>query len=165
MTRVLKPAIAACFAVWALSTPSTSLQVADRYIDVSDTLAVQAKAKLGGGETEAAQDLYERALVANPANMQALIGLGKTHEAQGRVGRGLKYYRQALTIDPNALRALEAQAIAFLKRDMPDRAEINRDRLATLCRTGCEPLENVKVAIEGYRAEQANAQVAEASNG
>ena len=137
----------------------------DKYKDVSTQLAREAIMALTAERTEDAQLLFERALVANPANIDALIGLGKTHEALGKVGRGLKYYRQALAIDPNAFPALEAQAVAFLKRDMVDRAEANRDKLARLCVAGCEALEKVEVAIEGYRAEKADAQIADASSG
>ncbi len=138
----------------------------DKYKDLSVQLVREAGVALVAERVGDAQFLYERALVADPANIDALIGLGKTHEASGKVGRGLKYYRQALAIDPNAFPALEAQAVAFLKRDMVDRAEANREKLARLCVAGCEALENVDVAIEGYRAEKAAADtLADASNG
>lgn len=136
----------------------------DKYKDASRMLVSEAAAALNADDTEQAQILFERALVANPANLEALIGLGKTHEAQGRVGRGLKYYRQALAIDPNAHPALEAQAVAFLKRDMVDRAQANRDKLAKLCSTGCRELDSVETALEGYRTEK-SADLAEANNG
>lgn len=134
----------------------------DKYKDTSRELVVQAHVALTSESAEDAQLLFERALVANPANLQALIGLGKSHEAQGRVGRGLKYYRQALSIDPNAFTALEAQALAFLKRDMVERAEANRDKLARLCTGGCGELDTVDTAIKGYQTAQ-KADVADAS--
>ncbi|WP_262695352.1 tetratricopeptide repeat protein [Kordiimonas aquimaris] len=137
---------------------STALaQVNDKYKDASRQLVGEATVALRAEKPEEAQVLYERALVANPANLHALVGLGKTHEAQGRIGRGLKYYRQALAVDPNAMVALEAQAVAFLKRDMVGRAEANRSKLASLCETGCQSLDMVKTAIEAYRAEKAEA--------
>ncbi len=137
----------------------------DRYKDASRMLVSEASMALKAEKSEEALVLYERALVADPANLNALIGLGKTHEVQGRVGRGLKYYRQALAIDPNAQSALEAQAVAFLKRDMVDRAEANRDKLARLCSTGCRALETVRTALDGYKAEKASAELAEANAG
>lgn len=150
-------------ALMGMSWPSGATQVADKYLEVSEALVVEAKSKLSSSDATEAQELYERALVANPANIQAMIGLGKTHEAQGRVGRGLTYYRKALMIDPNALRALEAQAVAFLKRDMPGRAEDNRDRLAQLCGE-CAPLRTVTSALENYDATREET-VADASTG
>lgn len=126
-----------------------------KYQDVSKLLVREAQMAQKADKVAEAQTLFERALVADPANLNALIGLGKTHEAQGRVGRGLKYYRQALAIDPNEHVALEAQAVAFLKRDMIDRAEANRDKLARLCTDGCAALDSVTVALGTYKAEKA----------
>lgn len=157
--------------IFAVAAIAGSLLIAgtatanDKYRDASRQLVGQADMALRTDDAETALTLYERALVANPANVQALIGLGKTHEIMGRVGRGLKYYRQALTVDPNALVALEAQAVAFLKRDMIDRAEANRARLARLCAAGCGPLDNVETALEAYKAEKAQADMADASAG
>lgn len=129
----------------------------EKYKDASRLLVNEAAMALTAENAAEAQVLFERALVANPANLDAMIGLGKTHEVQGRVGRGLKYYRQALSIDPNAQPALEAQAIAFLKRDMVERAEANRDKLAKLCDQGCDALDTVSAALETFRADKAQA--------
>lgn len=139
----------------AMLASSAFAQVSDKYKDASRQLVGQAMIALKAEKVEEAQILYERALVANPANLHALVGLGKTHEALGRVGKGLKYYRQALEVDPNAMVALEAQAVAFLKRDMVKRAEANRSKLARLCEAGCQSLDMVETAIEAYRAEKA----------
>lgn len=135
----------------------------DKYKDTSRILVSEASMALASEKAEDAQLLFERALVAHPANLEALVGLGKSHEAQGRVGRGLKYYRQALAIDPNAHAALEAQALAFLKRDMVDRAQSNRDKLARLCSAGCDALSTVEAALDGYVAK--DTVVADASSG
>ncbi len=137
----------------------------DKYRNVSKTLVSQAVMAQKSDRAEEAQILFERALVADPANLQALIGLGKTHEAQGRVGRGLKYYRQALAIDPNEHIALEAQAVAFLKRDLVERAEANHAKLERLCTDGCKALDAVAGALDSYRAEKAEADAKNAENG
>lgn len=149
----------------AVMTGTVAAQVSDKYKDASHQLVSQAVAALKADKADEALALYERALVANPANLQALIGLGKSHEAQGRIGRGLKYYRQALAVDPNALPALEAQAVAFLKRDMVSRAEANREKLARLCTEGCGSLDKVETALEAYKAEKAEEDAKVASNG
>jgi len=147
----------------ALASPSTANE---KYRDAARQLEREAAVALDAARIEEALTLYERALVANPANVQVLIGLGRTHEALGRVGRGLKYYRQALAVDPNALPALEAQAVAFLKRDLVERSEANREKLARLCPTGCDQLESVETALEAYKAEKAAASnMAEAGTG
>ncbi|MBL4639480.1 MAG: hypothetical protein JKY57_03010, partial [Kordiimonadaceae bacterium] len=69
---------------------------------------------------------------------------------------GLKYYRQALEIEPNDKQALEVQTLAFLKRDMTDKANGNRDKLARLCVSGCPALDVVVSAIEAYKVRKAD---------
>ncbi|WP_262691811.1 tetratricopeptide repeat protein [Kordiimonas aestuarii] len=143
----------------AVASPAFA-QTAEKYRLLSSELVTKAQHSLNAEKAHDAQMLYERALVANPANVDALIGLGRAHEAQGHVGSGLKYYRKALEIEPNDKDALEVQAIAFLKRNLAAKAEGNREKLARLCQAGCAELEAVDTAIEEYRAKQASADLA-----
>jgi tetratricopeptide (TPR) repeat protein len=145
----------------ALVAVPAAAQTSEKHQAMSRQLVVQATAAMKAEKADDARLLYERALVANPANVEALIGLGQAHEYQGAVGRGLKYYRQALEIEPNDQGALEKQALAFLKRDMADRAEDNRDKLARLCLKGCDALSSVTTAIDEYNAQQADAGLAQ----
>lgn len=145
--------------VGSLASPAFA-QTAEKYRLFSNDLVAKAAADMKSNEPRAAQALYERALVANPANVDALIGLGRAHEAQGHVGSGLKYYRKALEIEPNDRDALEVQALAFLKRNLAEKAEGNRDKLARICQSGCTELNTVETAIEEYRARQASAELA-----
>jgi tetratricopeptide (TPR) repeat protein len=131
-------------------------QVGEKYAVISKQLVDKANVELSAEKASDAQLLFERALVADPANTAALLGLGRAHEAQGRIGRGLKYYRQALEITPNDVVALEAQALAFLKREMFDRADGNRAKLVRLCPNGCEALESVETAIEAFLAKESD---------
>jgi len=142
-------------AVGLLALVASPLQASSdtKYKNISRQLVVKANVALRALEIDEARLLFERALVAYPANTNALLGLGRTHEAKGQVGRGLKYYRQALEIEPNDMGALEVQALAFLKREMLDRADANRAKLVRLCPNGCTALENVETALEAYLAE------------
>ena len=141
----------------AALTGPTWAQTADKYQQLSAKLVGEATAAMAADRAVDAQALLERALVANPANLEALIALGKAHEAQGRVASGLKYYRKALEIEPNDKAALERQAIAYLKRNLSAKAELNREKLARICQKGCDALENVASAIDEYRAKHADA--------
>ncbi len=120
-----------------------------KYKQLSTTLVMAGNGKLALNSKEAIA-LFERALVANPANVQALSGLGRAYEANGETGKGLKYYRQALAIDPNDTQTLGLQGVAFLKREMLNRATANRDRLARLCQNGCGALDTLTTAIDQY---------------
>ena len=139
-----------------LSAPAFA-QTAEKYRLLSSDLVKKADVSLKAEAPRDAQAIYERALVANPSNVDALVGLGRAHEAQGHTASGLKYYRKALEIEPNDRDALEVQALAFLKRNLADKAEGNREKLARICQGGCAELEAVESAIEEYRAKQASA--------
>lgn len=145
-------------------TSIAQAQTTEKYQNVSRQLAAQAGVAMKADKAEEAQLLFERALVADPANTDALLGLGKAHELQGRLGRSLKYYRQALEIEPNDKKALKAQALAFLKRDNWDRADANRAKLARLCPNGCEALNVVETALEAFLAKEKGPQTAEAKS-
>ena len=127
-------------------------QTADKYKEISTMYVTKAADAIAAGDAKEAQALYEKALVANPANAQALVGLGKAHSMQGRTGRGLKYYRFALEVTPNHKPALEAQSLAFLKKGNIDRATSNQLILERLCSKGCAELSAVNSAIDEFRA-------------
>lgn len=124
-----------------------SAQVADDYSAISAKLSAKAELALSAGDAIAAQADFERALVADPANVGAMIGLGKSHEAVGRTGKGLRYYRLALDMEPNYIPALEAQALAFIKAGFADRASANLTILERLCPETCSARESVAKAI------------------
>lgn len=148
---MIKKAIFSAALVTAISFSAVG-ETDGKYRNISRQLVAEANIAMGAERATDAQLLFERALTADPANIEALLGLGRSHEAQGRVGRGLKYYRQALEIEPNDKVALEAQALAFLKREMLDRADANREKLARLCPNGCDALDAVESALEAYLA-------------
>ncbi len=127
-------------------------QTAEKYQKISSTYVEKAMATLNAGDAAAAQALFEKALVADPANVKALVGLGRAHSEQGRVGRGLKYYRFALEVTPNHKPALAEQSLAFIKRGNIDRATSNQLVLERLCGDGCAELTTVNLAIADFRA-------------
>ncbi|MFC3050916.1 tetratricopeptide repeat protein [Kordiimonas pumila] len=141
---------------FAIALSSVALaETSPKFQAISKQLVVSAEAAQVEEKSDDAMVLYERALVANPSNVDALVGLARTHEILGSVGKGLKYYRQALEIEPDDTSALEGQAVAFIKRDMTDRAKDNLDKLVKLCPEGCASLSIVEAAIADYDAKTA----------
>jgi len=130
-------------------------QTAEKYQIVSDQLIEKGTQALADNDLGGAQLLFEKALVADPSSVGAYIGLGRTYEGLERTGSSLRFYRKALEIDPNDLQALELQSLAFLTRDLVDRAVMNRERLARLCQHGCAELETVETAIELWHMDRA----------
>ena len=140
---------------------ASNAQTAEKYHKISKSYVEQASQALNAGKAADAQALYEKALVANPSSVTALVGLGKAHTAQGRSGRGLKYYRFALEVTPNNKPALAEQSLAFIKKGNIDRATSNQMILERLCSDGCAELSAVNAAIEKFRAHPPEVKVLE----
>lgn len=105
------------------------------------------EAQLTAGNTADAIQNFEAALAADPRNRRAYIGLARAAEANGLHGRAIRYYREALQIDPNDLTALELQGIALVERGAKSRAEDNLARVKALCEAPCPPADRLGAAI------------------
>ncbi|GHF27238.1 hypothetical protein GCM10017044_22860 [Kordiimonas sediminis] len=151
--RFLSTVIVSAMLSTAATTAVISQQTSEKYQSISQHLVAEANAVLDSEAAEA-RSLYERALTADPSNIQAMIGIARTYEKVGRIGSSLKYYRKALELDPNDRTALTEQALAFLLKDMPEKADDNRLKLSQLCPNGCAALEKTETAIEAYRFDQ-----------
>ncbi|MCG2842341.1 tetratricopeptide repeat protein [Sandaracinobacter sp. RS1-74] len=105
-------------------------------------------AQLNARNTAAAIEHFEAALAADPRNRQAYIGLGRAAQADGLPGRAVRYYREALEIDPNDLNALELQGNALVERGAKSRAKENLERVKTLCKAPCPTADRLAAAIQ-----------------
>lgn len=102
---------------------------------------------LAQGRTQDATDQFEAALAADPRNRRAYIGLARAAEAEGLPGKAVRFYREALEIDPNDLAALELQGVALVARGAKARAESNLERVKTLCEGPCPQADRLAAAI------------------
>lgn len=102
---------------------------------------------LAQGKTQAAMDSFEAALAADPRNRRAYVGMARAAEAEGMPGKAVRFYREALEIDPNDLNALELQGIALVERGAKARAETNLERMKKLCPGACPQADRLSAAI------------------
>lgn len=126
--------------------------------------AADSEPKYSGGD-EARQAIdegnYDKAigmlLEANskqPGNADTLNLLGFSHRKLGRFDEALKYYTEALAIEPKHRGANEYLGELYLETNQLPKAE---ERLAVLddaCVFGCDEYNDLKAAIEAYRAKQ-----------
>lgn len=120
----------------------------DQLAPLSLQLQAAGNKALAAGQTAAAIRDYEAALAADPRNRAAYVGLARGAEADGLPGHAVRYYRQALELDPNDLSVLELQGLAFLQRGAAPRAEENLARLRKLCPPACPEAERLAAAIK-----------------
>jgi Tfp pilus assembly protein PilF len=105
------------------------------------------EAHLAAGKPDAATDSFEAALAADPRNRSAYMGLARAAEAQGLPGKAVRFYREALELDPNDLSALEAQGLALVERGAAARAGDNLERVKKLCQGSCPEADRLAAAI------------------
>ena len=106
-----------------------------------ETLLAQKKAL-------AAIEQFETALAVDPKNVRAYIGMARAHDAIGLPGRAVKFYREALSIDPNDLTALSEQGKALVARGAVTRARANLDRVRKLCGGECSEAVALAASID-----------------
>jgi Tfp pilus assembly protein PilF len=121
----------------------------DSQIDArSVTLLGQGQAALKAGNLAAADDALETALAVDPRNRGAYIALGHVALAQGLAGKAIRFYRDALALDPNDVDALAGQGQAMMQKGAVERAKANLARIVTLCKTSCPAQTTLAAAID-----------------
>ena len=123
-------------------------QRADDQIDPrSLALVEQAQSLTAAGRHDDANDLLETALVVDPGNRGAYIALARVAQAQRLPGKALRYYADALRLEPNDVTALGGQGEAYVQRGAVDRARANLERVRRLCGQSCPQATQLAAAI------------------
>jgi cytochrome c-type biogenesis protein CcmH/NrfG len=121
----------------------------DDQIDPRSTALVrQAEAESTAGRHEQAVDLLETALAVDPGNRAAYITLGRVAQAQRMPGKAVRYYADALRLEPNDVNALAGQGEAFVQRGALERARANLQRVRTLCAEPCPQAQQLAGVIQ-----------------
>jgi tetratricopeptide (TPR) repeat protein len=146
----------------ALATVSSSSigQRRDDQIDPrSLALLHQGEALRAAGNFTGAEDMLESALAIDPRNRGAYVALGRVALGQGLPGKAVRFYRDALALDPNDLTALAGQGEAMIQKGAVERARVNLARINQLCKGNCPQAVALNAAIaKGPPAEVAVAQ-------
>jgi len=130
-----------------LACPANAAIGGDTVAPLSLRWTATGQAALDRSQPAAAIDAFETALAVDPKNGHAFVGIAHAYVAEGLPGRAIKFYREALGLDPNDLAALEDQGKALVSRGAVDRAKANLVRIKTLCAGDCAPAKRLEVAI------------------
>jgi Tfp pilus assembly protein PilF len=110
-------------------------------------MATIGAAALAKGDASAAIDAYEAAIAADPKNVAAYTGIARSYEALGLPGKAVRFYREALALNPSDLEALEGQGQVLIARGATARAQVNLARIKALCKTACAPATRLEMAL------------------
>jgi len=160
--RISLVSAAAALALLSVST-SLNAQRADDQIDArSVALLERGKAARAAGDLDAANGLIESALAVDPRNRAGYLVLAEIARTQGLPGKAIRFYREALTLEPNDQAALRGQGEAMVQKGAVERAKENLARLKTLCGT-CADATQLAAAIAKGPPATATAQVVPAA--
>ena len=119
---------------------------------------------LANGDALAAIDAFETALASDPKNVAAYTGMAMSYEKLDMPGKAVRYYREALALNPSDLGALEGQGKALIARGATARAQINLARIKALCKADCPAAQRLQTALSvASKAATAEARPAEAA--
>jgi tetratricopeptide (TPR) repeat protein len=114
----------------------------------STALVAQAEAQSAAGRHNEAIDLLETALAVDPGNRGAYIALAHVAQAQRLPGKAVRYYADALRLEPNDVTALAGQGEAYVQRGAIERARRNLQRVQTLCHQPCPQAQQLAAVIQ-----------------
>lgn len=144
----VKLAVLALGAIGAVSIATVATGQSDDVVKPESARLVSAgQAALDRGQAAVAYESYEAAAAVDPKNRAAFIGMARSAQALGLPGKAIKFYREALQLDPNDLTALQGQGEALLQRGAKARAQANLERIRKLCNGECAPATRLASAI------------------
>lgn len=126
-------------------------QVRRRCVKVLSETIPDAELKAQGwalaydGDYEAAIELFR--VVSDPSDPEALNGLGYSHRKLGRIDEGIAYYRQAIAIDPDYVRAREYLGEGYVAAGKIDLAKAELVEIEKRCGVTCEEYVDLAEAI------------------
>ncbi len=113
-------------------------QRADDQIDArSLALLQQGQALTTAGKYDEAVDTLESALVVDPRNRAAYVALARVAQAQKLPGKAIKFYGEALKLEPNDVGALAGQGEVLVQRGAVDKAKRNLEKIRLTCKNPC----------------------------
>lgn len=111
-------------------------------------LLAQGQAAMRSGDTEGAIDAYEAALAVDPGYTPTLLRLAEAARANGLQGKAIRYYRDALTREPDNVEALAGEGSALAEKGAIAKAKEKLALVEKECGgASCAPAQRLNAAI------------------
>ena len=161
--RLTPIALSLALALATMASAGHGQRPDDQIDQRSLALAQQAEALTAAAQYEQAVDLLETALAVDPRNRGAYIALARVAQGQKLPGKAIKFYFDALKLEPNDVAALAGQGEALVQRGAVERARQNLAKVQTACKGACPQAAALSAAIaKGPPAEVLSARIPEA---
>lgn len=113
----------------------------------SVALVQKGDAAMQASKVEDAIDWYESALAVDPRNRAAYIAMARAVKSQGLNGKAIRFYKEALELEPNDQLALAEQGDAMAAKGAIEAARKNLARLRMLCTSDCGQVDKLAANI------------------
>lgn len=144
--RFSPAAIALSLTLAMISSASIGSRADDDIDAQSVALTQSGHEAMRAGNTEAAIGWFETALAVDPRNRAAYVAMAGAVKSQGLNGKAIRFYKEALEIEPNDQIALSGQAEAMIAKGAIEPARKNIARLKMLCRSDCTTVDRLTLA-------------------
>lgn len=147
---------AAALALLVAVTASTGHSAPPSPLDPrAGSLVSEGRKALAEGRVEEAVDSFEAALAIQPGHVAIYLNLAEATRKQGLNGKALKYYREALKLDPTNQYAIAGEGETLVAKGAVEKARRNLVKLEQLCgNKTCAPAKQLAAAIERGPAPQ-----------
>ena len=135
--RLTPIALSVAIALATMASAGHGQKPDDQIDSRSVALTEQARTLHNGARYQEAIDLLESALAVDPRNRAAYVGLARVAQSQKLPGKAVRFYAEALKLEPNDVNALAGQGEAFVQRGAVERAKTNLERVKSLCANPC----------------------------
>jgi Tfp pilus assembly protein PilF len=115
--------------------------------------AQRGAASLASGKLDQATDAFETALALDPRNRNAFVGLAEVAHAQSLPGKEIRFYDEALQLDPQNVALLQAQGVAMLSRGAVESARANLAKIKENCKSRCDAADKLASAIASNKVQ------------
>jgi tetratricopeptide (TPR) repeat protein len=109
--------------------------------------ADHGSAALDAGDLPGARNAYETALLLAPGDPNLYFALGKVARAEKMPGRAIKYFDDAIRLDPKNQTAVLEEGLAMMDKGAIESARQTLAQLKTLCAKNCAIAEPLAAAI------------------
>jgi tetratricopeptide (TPR) repeat protein len=147
--RFAVPAVALSLALLTVSSVSFGKRQRDDQISPASAALTQiGLAHITQGKFNPAHDALESALILDPRNRSAYVGLATLALKQDLPGKAIRLYREALLLEPNDVVALAGQGEAMVAKGAVMKAKDNLARIARLCSASCPEQARLAAVID-----------------
>lgn len=145
--RLMPIALSAALALATMASAGHG-QRPDSQIDPRSVALTQKGESLTAvGKYDEAIDILETALAVDPRNRGAYIALARVAQKQKLPGKAIRFYSEALALEPNDLTALAGQGEALVQRGAVERAKQNLERIKGVCKAACAQAQTLASVI------------------